>query len=123
MGPEDGQPVAAQGEEWAVVIVEGRALDPVGTSAKGAAVLKDEPERMVGICPVRDIAGQPLTLCDDESEAYRVAETVSEQLHLQLYDGADKDAFQVDAGKYADLEADGPDRTQLSATPRTAGRS
>ena len=108
MGPKDGQPVAAQ-EEWAVVILEGRALDPVGTSAKGAAVLKDEPERMVGICPVRDIAGQPLTLCDDESEAYRVAETVSEQLHLPLYDGADKDAFQVDAGEYADLEADGPD--------------
>ena len=109
MGPEEGQPPATRGEEWAVVIVEGRALDAALTSAQGVPVLKDEPERMVGICRVGELAGQPLTLCDDEAEAYRVAEAVSEQLHLPLYDGADRDAFQVDAGEYVDLEADGPD--------------
>ncbi len=118
-GPKDGLPVVAQGgvrgspvatrEEWAVVIVEGRALDAVATSARGAAVLTEEPRRMVGICQVGQLAGQPLTLCDDEAEAYRIAEAVAEQLHLPLYDGADAYAVQVDASEYADLEADGPD--------------
>ncbi len=96
-------------EEWAVVIVEGRPLDTVATSAKGEPALRDEPQRMVGICPIGQAAGQPLTICDDEAEAFRVAQAVSEQLHLPLYDGVDRQVVQVDAGEYVDLEADGPD--------------
>ncbi len=117
-GPKDGLPEAAQGsqngspvatpEEWAVVIVEGRALDVVATSATGAPVLSEDPRRMVGICEVGR-AGQPLAIRKDEAEAYRISEAVSEQLHLPLYDGADAYAVQVDAGEYVDLEADGPD--------------
>ena len=117
-GSKNGLPVAAQGgvrgspvatqEEWAVVIVEGRALDVVATSARGAAVLTEEPRRMVGICQVGE-AVHPLTICEDEAEAYRISEAVGEQLHLPLYDGADAYAVQVDASEYVDLEADGPD--------------
>ena len=107
-GSQNGSPVATR-EEWAVVIVEGRALDTVATSAKGAPVLKDEPQRMVGICQVGELDGQPLTICADEAEAFRISEAVGAQLQLPLYDGADALAVQVDAGEYADLEADGPD--------------
>lgn len=95
-------------EEWAVVIVEGCALNTVATSAKGAPVLRDEPQRMVGICQVGR-AVHPVTICDDEAEAFRVAEAVSQQLHLPLYDGVDRQALQIDADEYLDLEADGPD--------------
>ncbi|MHB1787600.1 MAG: septation protein SpoVG family protein [Acidimicrobiales bacterium] len=106
-GPKDGLPDAAQ-EEWAVVIVEGRALDVVATSATGTPVLSEVPRRMVGICEVGQ-AGLPLTICNDEAEAYRISEAVGEQLQLPLYDGADAYAVQVDPGEYVDLEADGPD--------------
>jgi len=95
-------------EEWAVVIVEALPMDTAETEAQGRTVLMDETQNMVGICEVGD-AVSPITICDDEAEAFRVSEVVAKQLGMPLYDGGDAFATQLDAREFVGVDADGPD--------------
>ena len=78
---------------------------------------------MVGICQVSQ-AGNPLTICEDEAEAFRISQAVAAQLGLRLYDGADALAVQLGAGQYLErgLISKRMGLTRMTGTAITTGR-